>query len=119
MRISRWVLGAVALAAILPLQLSAQGTTGSVSGLVVSDVNQPLEGVQIQVVNGSTGATSGALTRADGRYYVQGLELGDRYRVTARRIGFAPRTVDPVRVTLGQARPSTSRSARGRRRWKW
>jgi hypothetical protein len=105
MRIPRWLLGAAALAAVLPGRLSAQGTTGAISGVVVSEQNQGLPDVQVQIVNVSTGSTTGATTRTDGRYYVQGLELGDRYRVTARRIGYAPRTIEPVRVTLGQATP--------------
>ena len=95
------MLGAVALAAVSG-NLSAQGTTGSISGTVVNEQNLGVAQVQIQIVNVSTGANAGATTRADGRYVVQGLELSDRYRVTARRIGFAPSTVEPVRVTLGQ-----------------
>ena len=106
MRIQRWMLGAVAaLAVALPGQLAAQGTTGSVSGTVVNEQAQPIEGVQVQVVDVSTGRSAGALTRSNGRFLVQGLEIGDRYRVTARRIGFAPRSVEPVRVTLGQTTP--------------
>jgi hypothetical protein len=107
MRIPRhWLLGvATALAVVIPAQLRAQVTTAAISGIVVNEQNQPLEGVQVQVVNASTSARTGTLTRADGRYYVQGLELGDRYSVTARRIGYAPHTVAPVRVTLGQATP--------------
>src|SRR5476649_2485293 len=105
MRIPRWLLGAAALAAVLPGRLSAQGTTGAISGVVSSEQDRPLPDVQVQIVNASTGSTTGTTTRPDGHYYVQGLELGDRYRVTARRIGYAPRTVEPVRVTLGQATP--------------
>ena len=107
MKMSRW---ASCAAAILLFGLSApvhaQGlTTGAISGAVVNDQNQPVEAAQIQVVNTATGATAGTMTRSDGRYFIQGLEVGDRYRVTARRIGFAPRTVEPVRVSLGQTTP--------------
>src|SRR5258705_6378089 len=102
MRIPRWLLGAAALLVALPAALAAQSTTGSISGVVVNGQNQPLADVQVQVYNAATGARTGGTTRADGRYYVQGLELGDRYSVTARHIGDAPRTVEPVRVNLGQ-----------------
>ena len=107
MKISRWASCAAAILLFgFPAQSFAQGlTTGAISGTVVNDQNQPVEAAQVQVVNAATGATAGAMTRADGRYFVQGLEVGDRYRVTARRIGFAPRTVEPVRVTLGQTTP--------------
>jgi hypothetical protein len=105
MRIPRWLLGAAALLVALPAALAAQSTTGSVSGVIVNEQNQPLADAQVQVYNAATGARTGAATRADGRYYVQGLEVGDRYSVTARHIGYAPRTVDPVRVSLGQTTP--------------
>ena len=96
MRIPRWLLGAAAaFAVVLPGQLAAQGvTTGAVSGTVTSEQGQALDGVQIQVRNASTGASAGTLTRADGRYFVQGLEVGGPYTITARRIGYAPRTKD-------------------------
>jgi hypothetical protein len=107
MKMSRWASCAAAMLLFgLPAQALAQGlTTGAISGRVVNDQNQPVEAAQIQITNTATGATAGTMTRADGRYFVQGLEVGDRYRVTARRIGFAPKTVEPVRVTLSQTTP--------------
>lgn len=103
MRIPRWLLGAAAaLAVVLPGQLAAQGvTTGAVSGTVSNEQGVGIEGVRIVVRNASTGGSASALTRADGRYFVQGLEVGGPYAVTARRIGFAPQTRNDIRVTLG------------------
>jgi len=81
----------------------AQGvTTGAVSGVILNDQGQPVESAQIEVVNRATGARSATNTRADGRYYVQGLEVGGPYTVTARRIGFTPRDTNNVYVALGQ-----------------
>ncbi|MFL5575890.1 MAG: carboxypeptidase regulatory-like domain-containing protein, partial [Gemmatimonadaceae bacterium] len=79
-------------------------TTGAITG-VVTDASSgaPIDGAQIQVVNRATGYTSGVITRENGRYNIQGLEVGDRYSVTARRIGFQPETRDNVLVTLSQA----------------
>lgn len=104
MRITRWILGvAIALSAVLPGQVHAQGvTTGAISGTVVNEQNKSLADVQIRIVNVNTGASAGALTRADGRYFVQGLEVGGPYTVTARRIGFAPQTRSNISVSLGQ-----------------
>ncbi len=97
---------AVAVAAVGGAsRLDAQATTGSIGGRVVGPNGQPLEGVQVQVVNTATGRTAGAAVRADGRFVVLGLEPGNRYRVTARRIGYTPRTVEPVLVTLGTTTP--------------
>ena len=87
-------------------ELAAQGTTtGAITGLVTGPDGNPLENVQIEITNRSTGFTSRQLSRATGRYYVQNLEVGRSYAVTARLIGYAPRTVEPVIVTLGQATP--------------
>ena len=97
MRISRWSSAVAAIAALLvgvqAAPLAAQGTTtGAITGTVVDETGRPLEDVQIEVVNGATGYRTGALTRAGGRYFVQNLEVGAGYRVTARRIArMAPR----------------------------
>ncbi len=81
----------------------AQGvTTGAISGTISNDQGQPVESAQIEVLNRATGARSGATSRSDGRYYVQGLEVGGPYTVTVRRIGFSPRDTTNVFVSLGQ-----------------
>lgn len=86
-------------------RLHAQATTGSIGGRVTGPGGQPLDGVQVQVTNTATGRSSGAITRGDGRFVVLGLEPGSGYRVTARRIGFAPRVVPNLTVTLGGTTP--------------
>ena len=105
MTTSRWMRGAAALLALvaMPAMAAAQGvTTGAIGGTVTGEQNQPIEGAQVQIVNRSTGFTAGAMTRANGSYQVQGLEVGGPYSVTVRRIGFAPVTRDGIRVTLSQ-----------------
>ena len=82
--------------------LSAQGTTtGAISGTVTSDQG-PAEGVQIQIVNTATGYRAAATTRSNGRYFVQGLEVGGPYTVSARKIGLAQETRQDVMVNLSQ-----------------
>ncbi|MEA2706606.1 MAG: hypothetical protein QOH22_1394, partial [Gemmatimonadaceae bacterium] len=82
---------------------SAQGvTTGAVSGTISNDQGQPVESAQIEVLNRATGSRTGGTSRSDGRYYIQGLEVGGPYTVTARRIGFTPRDSNNVYVALGQ-----------------
>src|SRR5438445_13295538 len=53
MRISRWITGvAIALAAIAPGQVHAQGiTTGAIAGQVTDEVGRPLAAVQIVISN--------------------------------------------------------------------
>ncbi|MFN2567661.1 MAG: TonB-dependent receptor domain-containing protein [Gemmatimonadaceae bacterium] len=98
---------AAALALVLPplaTNADAQGvTTGAITGTVTTEQGQPLEGAQIQIVSRATGFTSGAMTRANGVYYVQGLEVGGPYTVRARRIGYEPSEINDVRVILSQA----------------
>jgi hypothetical protein len=102
---ARLFLAAVAAAFSLCFSTSgfAQGvTTGAISGTILNDQGQPVESAQIEVRNRATGARSSATSRADGRYFVQGLEVGGPYTVTARRIGFTPRDTADVYVSLGQ-----------------
>lgn len=99
-------LAAVALAGgVAWSALPAQGvTTGAIGGTVTDTAGTPLGAVQIQIVNRQTGFSTGTITRENGRYLVQGLEVGGPYAVTARRIGFTPRTVDTITVALSVIR---------------
>ena len=97
--------GAAALLAFVgvPAIAAAQGTTtGAIGGTVTGEQNQPIEGAQVQIVNRSTGFSAGALTRSNGGFQVQGLEVGGPYTVTVRRIGYAPQTRNDIRVSLSQ-----------------
>ncbi|WP_158508860.1 TonB-dependent receptor [Gemmatirosa kalamazoonensis] len=104
-RIATFTAALVAVVSVGGSRLGAQATTGSVGGRVTGANGEPLEAAQVQVVDAATGRTSGAATRTDGRYVVLGLEPGNNYRVTFRRIGYAPQTVQPVTVSLGQTTP--------------
>ncbi|MGQ0650272.1 MAG: TonB-dependent receptor, partial [Gemmatimonadaceae bacterium] len=94
-----------ALAAVTGVSVpraQAQGiTTGALRGTVTDSVGNVVEGVQIRVTNKATGYSGGTATRANGAYFIQGLEVGV-YQVVARRIGFEPRTQDNVPVALSQ-----------------
>jgi hypothetical protein len=87
-----------------PVVARAQGvTTSAVSGRIVDDASsEPVEGVSVTVVNTSTGATSRAASTRDGRYLVQGLEVGGPYTVTARYPGYQPQMRDGQMLTLSQ-----------------
>jgi hypothetical protein len=81
----------------------AQGvTTGAVSGRVVDEKGAAISGVAISVVNMATGSTSRATTLRDGRYLVQGLDVGGPYSVTARRPGYVSQMRDGQMLTLSQ-----------------
>lgn len=106
MRIQRWLSLALAVAALAvgsTAPLAAQGTTtGAITGLVTDEKNAPVPNVSIEVVNRANGAKASQITRDNGRFFIQNLEVGT-YTVTARRIGFAPQTRTDVVVSLTQA----------------
>ena len=94
---------ALALVTGASARLLAQGiTTGAISGTVTDANGAPVEGAQVQVRNPRTGASAGGLTRANGQYYIQGVEPDPGYSLTVRRIGFEPQTQNNVLVSLGQ-----------------
>jgi TonB-linked SusC/RagA family outer membrane protein len=80
-----------ALPVLLLLAIPADrlpGQTGSVAGIVVdARTQQPIPGVQINVV----GTTAGTSTGDDGRFRLAGLS-GARVELRLRRVGFASRT---------------------------
>lgn len=83
---------------VLPLQLRAQATTGTVTGTVTAeDGNAPVVGVNVFVVGTSRNAISGP----DGRYVITNITPGTR-TVRATSIGFANRE-QAVQVVAGQA----------------
>jgi hypothetical protein len=95
--------GAALLVLGLPAMAAAQAaTTSAISGSVVGEQAQPLGGIQIVATNTATGATSGVLTRADGRYLLPGLQPGGPYRIEARGIGFQTAVEEGVTLALGQ-----------------
>jgi hypothetical protein len=82
---------------------SAQGvTTGAVSGRVTDDAGAPVAGASISVINMSTGAASKVSAARDGRYLVQGLEVGGPYSVTARYPGYISQMRDGQMLTVSQ-----------------
>jgi hypothetical protein len=103
----RWkfaIAAACMAAAATASRAGAQGTTtGAITGLVTTAEGRPLENAQIEIVNRGTGFRTGQLTRSNGRYFVQNLEIGPNYTVTVRLIGYTPQTREAVRVTLSQA----------------
>ncbi|MBC7672736.1 MAG: TonB-dependent receptor [Polaromonas sp.] len=104
----RSLIGGVAVLALLvfpTVVVRAQGvTTGALVGTITDNTGAPVEAAQVQVRNASTGYNIGAVTRSTGTYIIQGIEPNQNYRITIRRIGYAPTTRDGITISLGQAR---------------
>jgi len=87
----------------LPAAALAQSvTTSAVTGTVIGEQGQPLGGIQIVVINAATGATSGVLSRQDGRFLLPGLQPGGPYRIEARGIGYGTQVREGLTLSLGQ-----------------
>ncbi len=83
--------------------LLGQGVTSSaVTGTVTGEDGKGLPGMQVVVKNTQTGAQTGSLTRADGRYFVQGLQPGGPYTVRVEGLGYATQQRTGISLTLSQ-----------------
>ena len=92
-------LGQPLFRAIAVLVLSASGLsaqTGTISGRITSDANQPLVGAQVYLV----GTRLGTRARDDGRYTIVNVAAG-QYRLRAQMLGHRP-VEDSVTVLAGQ-----------------
>src|SRR5207247_1375579 len=69
------------------------GTTGKLSGRVVSDKKEPLAGVNIRIESQRLGAQSDE----QGNYYIIGIPAG-RYLVRMNLVGYAPFAAENVDI---------------------
>jgi hypothetical protein len=82
--------------------LLAQGvTTAAIRGTVTAADASDVDGAAVRVVNTATGYVVEAEVR-NGRFLVQGLEVGGPYTITVDRFGFVPQKQERVFITLGE-----------------
>jgi hypothetical protein len=94
--------GVAAMSLVLATQIGAQGVgTSAIRGTVRSDDDRPLD-ASVTVRNVSTGVVSTTRVR-DGRYLVQGLEIGGPYVIEVRHLGFISQRSAPVTLILGNS----------------
>jgi hypothetical protein len=92
---------AVVLLGAAPDAGFAQGvTTGAITGLVTNPDNQPVANANVLITNRTTGFTTATVTRANGMFLMQGLEVGGPYSVEVTTIGFAAATRNDLYVRL-------------------
>src|SRR5688500_4077686 len=83
----------------------AAAQTGKITGVVTdAATGQPIEGVQVIV----QGTTLGAVTQANGRYFIISVSPGT-YTVTARRIGYQSVEVAGLRIGIDVTREQNFR----------
>ena len=83
---------------------SGQGvTTGAITGTVYDPEGKPMPGAQIEIINRATGFRSATISRSNGLYLIQGLEVGGPYTVRVQSIGMETMERTDVMVTLSQS----------------
>jgi len=86
--------------------VSAQVTTGGISG-VVTDADKPVAGASVLAIHEPSGTTYEGTTRADGRFQIPGMRVGGPYSVTVNFVGtgtaFEPQTAQDITINLGAA----------------
>jgi beta-lactamase regulating signal transducer with metallopeptidase domain len=90
-RSSRWVWAAALLAVTLPIAAFAQSSFGSVSGIVVDQMDRVLPGAMITVTDSQRNVKHEVRTDRDGRFELVGLPAGP-YAIETKLAGFQPRT---------------------------
>jgi TonB family protein len=90
-RSSRWVWSVALLAITLPIAAFAQGSFGSVSGLVVDQMDRVLPGATITVADQQRSVKHEVRTDRDGRFELVGLPAGT-YTMETKLAGFRNRT---------------------------
>src|SRR5204863_3170597 len=96
----RTMLAIAVMIARAPL-LSAQGTTGSISGFVTDDTSGALPGATVTVRHVETDQKRVVVTDGAGRYRAQQLAPG-KYEVTVELQGFRTARVTDLTLTVGQ-----------------
>ena len=92
-----------AILAVAPLPLSAQSvSTAGLRGRILDTSGTPVEAALVTLTHTGTGATSTALSVADGRFTLRGQRPGGPYRITVTHIGFRDFTRDEVELLLGR-----------------
>jgi len=84
--------------------LRAQGvSTSSIVGTVRAASGDRVDEARVEVLNRASGYAVNTTTR-NGRFFAPGLEVGGPYRVSVRRLGFAPTSRDSIYLVLGESR---------------
>ncbi len=88
---------------IFPFALTAQVTTGSISGNVKDAKGTDLTGSTIEVLHEPSGSVYRASSGKNGVFNIPSLRVGGPYKVTISFVGFKPEVITDVYVQLGEA----------------
>jgi len=78
-------------------------TTAAVSGVVTGANDAPLAGATVTAVHVPSGTTYQGVSRADGRFTLQGMRVGGPYRVSVQFLGYEDAVRENIMLNLGVA----------------
>ena len=87
---------------LLPYTMSAQVTTGSVTGTVKGPDGKALEGATVTLTHQPSGTRYVNLSRKAGSFSLTGLRIGGPYVLLVEFVGYKPQTTDGFFITLGE-----------------
>jgi hypothetical protein len=87
---------------LFPFAISAQVTTGSISGTVKDAKGADLTGATIEVLHEPSGTVYRGTAGKNGVYNIPSLRVGGPYKVTISFVGFRPEVITDVYVQLGE-----------------
>lgn len=80
----------------------AQGMSGAaIHGAVRTALGAPVIAADVRLLALGAGTSFAARTNGDGRFVLEHLPVGSRYRLTVRAVGYAPVTIDRIVLHLG------------------
>lgn len=86
---------------VIPFLIQAQVTTSSISGVVVSEKNEPLVGASVTALQTATGTKYTTTSQAGGRFTFPNVAPGGPYTITASYAGLTTFTKSDIMVPLG------------------
>ncbi|MGH9702300.1 MAG: carboxypeptidase regulatory-like domain-containing protein, partial [Candidatus Acidiferrales bacterium] len=98
--IRRWLI-VVAVCLFVPLGLTAQVSTGKITGLVTDSSDALVPNAQVVITNVATNVARTLVTDSAGIYSAPNLQLGE-YTVQVTRTGFQPQTKTGLVLSIGQ-----------------
>lgn len=87
---------------LIPILGMAQVTTSSISGKVVTQSGEPLNGASIKVVHTPSGTVYNTISRENGLFDLQGLRVGGPYILDVTYVGMIPQKVEDITLRLGE-----------------
>ncbi len=88
---------------LLPMAMTAQVTTGSVTGIIKGPEGKGVEGASITLVHQPSGTRYQNRSMKNGSFTLTGVRVGGPYQLRVEFIGYKPQLVEGFHVMLGES----------------